>query len=372
MASGNFDFGIADKLSSSQSSSIDEEDMQRMESAAVPDSTSNATKSGVKKILNWLRKRSITVDFFTITEEELAPLLRRFYAEVRKDNGKPLTPSSLVGIRAAISRYLVAAPFYRNMNIVSGSNFVVANRMFDTKCKLYYKCNNPKPKHKPVIEEQDMKKLSQYFKNYYQSPIILTEKVWFLLCFHFGRRGREGWAEMKKDFFTINESPQGDFVECSKTETLKNIQGGHKQGEQDYSENRMCGEAVEIFKFYLSKLNPGCDRLFQYPVNSFQITSDVWYANKPIGKNTLAQMMPRISEKSNLSKRYTCHSVRASCITTLFQAGVSADKIIAITRHKNTSSLKHYVSGMSTKQKEECSSILSSSVFIWSCCCLLP
>ena len=49
MASGNFDFGIADKLSSSQSSSIDEEDMQRMESAAVPDSTSNATKSGVKK-----------------------------------------------------------------------------------------------------------------------------------------------------------------------------------------------------------------------------------------------------------------------------------------------------------------------------------
>ena len=231
-----------------------------------------------------MRKRSITVDVFTITEEELAPLLRRFYAEVRKDNGKPLTPSSLVGIRAAISRYLVAAPFYRNMNIVSGSNFTVANRMFDTKCKLYYKCNNPKPKHKPVIEEQDMKKLSQYFKNYYQSPIILTEKVWFLLCFHFGRRGREGWAEMKKDFFTINESPQGDFVECSKTETLKNIQGGHKQGEQDYSENRMCGEAVEIFKFYLSKLNPGCDRLFQYPVNSFQITSDVWYANKPIGK----------------------------------------------------------------------------------------
>ena len=59
MASGNFDFGMEDILSSSQSSSIDEEDIQRIGSAAVPEGTSNATKSGVNKLSNWLRKRSM-------------------------------------------------------------------------------------------------------------------------------------------------------------------------------------------------------------------------------------------------------------------------------------------------------------------------
>ena len=362
---GNFSLGMDTiLLSSSQSSSLDEEEMVRMETEAVPESTSKATKSGVTKISNWLKKRKMDVNFHTVSAEELATILRRFYAELKKDNGDPLTPSSLVGIRAAINRHLVSAPFYRKMNVVSGDEFVIANKMFDTKCKLYYKGNNPKPKHKPVIEKDDMKKLAEYFQYYYQNPVILSEATWFLLCFHFGRRGREGWAAMTKDFFTVAKNSEGEeFVECCKTETVKNIQGGHKQVDQDYSETRMCGEAVQIFTFFLSKLNPDCDRLFQYPLNSFLVSSNTWYAKKPMGKNTLAQMMPRISEKSGLSKTYTCHSVRASCVSILFQAGVSAEKIISITRHKNTSSLKHYISGMSTDQKQQCSSILSSSIF---------
>ena len=357
-----FNFGVDIPLS--QSSSVDEAEMERMEKEAVPDATSRATKSGVKKFFDWTRKRKLDVNFHSITSSELAPILRRFYAEVRrKDSDKPLTPSSLVGIRASINRYITSAPFYRNMNVVAGPDFVVANKMFDTKCKLYYKGNNPKPRHKPTIEKADMKKLGEYFSSYHQNPVVLSEAVWFLLCFHFGRRGREGWAQMKKDFFTITEDVEGEFVECAKTETAKNIQGGSRQTDQDYSETRMSGPAVDIFSFYLTKLHPDCERLFQYPINTFNILSKVWYSAKPVGKNTLAQMMPRISEKSGLSKRYTCHSVRASSITTLYQAGISVDKIIAITRHKNTSSLKSYVSGMSTKQKQECSSILASSVF---------
>ena len=359
----DFNLGVEIPLSQSQSSSVDESEMERMEQEAVPDATSRATKSGVKKFLDWARKRNMEVNLHSITGSELAPILRKFYAEVRKDNGKPLTPSSLVGIRAAINRHITSAPFYRNLNVVAGPDFVVANKMFDTKCKLYYKGNNPKPRHKPTIEKADMKKLGEYFSTYHQNPVVLSEAVWFLLCFHFGRRGREGWTEMKKDFFTITEDAEGEYVECGKTETAKNIQGGHRQTDQDYSETRMSGPAVEIFSFFLMKLHPDCERLFQYPINTFNILSKVWYSAKPVGKNTLGQMMPRISDKAGLSKRYTCHSVRASSITTLYHAGVSVDKIIAITRHKNTSSLKSYVSGMSTKQKQECSSILASSVF---------
>ena len=154
---GNFDFEMDSVLQLSQSSSADEEEMARMESETIPGSTSNATKSGVNKLLCWLKKRNINVNFHSISAEELAKILRRFYAEVKKEDGKSLTPSSLVGIRAAVNRYLLAAPYYRNINIVSGPEFTIANKMFNAKCKLYYKSNNPKPKHKPVIEKDDMK-----------------------------------------------------------------------------------------------------------------------------------------------------------------------------------------------------------------------
>ena len=102
-----------------------------------------------------------------------------------------------------------------------------------------------------------MKKLGRYFQDYHQNPVILLEAVWFLLCYHFGHRDREVWVAFRKDFSIVSQNSQGsEFVECPKTERLKNIQGGYKQKDQDYSDNRMHGESVEIFMFFLSKLNP--------------------------------------------------------------------------------------------------------------------
>lgn len=96
--------------------------MADMEAKAVPESTSKATKSGVKKLLEWMRKRKIEVDFMSVTSEELAPILRRFYAEVKKEDGRALSPSSLVGIRASINRYLTTAP-----SIATSTSFQVVS-----------------------------------------------------------------------------------------------------------------------------------------------------------------------------------------------------------------------------------------------------
>ena len=358
-----FDMGINDVLPASQSSELDEEEMESMERESIPENTTLATKSGMKKFLEWAGKRGIAVDFRDVSATELAPVLRRFYAEVKKNDGKPVSPGYLNGLRAAIQRHLSGAPFHRVLNIVSGDDFKIANKMFTSRNRLYYKGNNPKPKHKEPIDEDDMKKLGEYFKRYASDPVVVTEANWFLLCYHFGRRGREGWAALTKNHFAVQTGKKGECIVCHKTERTKNNQGGDKQREQDYSANEAYGPVVKIFKFFISKLNPKCDRLFQYPLNSFSVSNNVWFAEKPIGKNTLGNMMQRISQKVGLSKIYTCHCVRASCITALFQAGVSPERIITITKHKNTSSLNHYISGMSSAQKEECSSILSAPLF---------
>ena len=62
-----------------------------------------------------------------------------------------------------------------------------------------------------------MKKLSRYFiqqndgnASAYESaattfwtPARLQQYVWFNLCYHFGRRGREGWRELSKISYEI-------------------------------------------------------------------------------------------------------------------------------------------------------------------------
>ena len=182
------------------------------------------------------------------------------------------------------------------------------------------------------------------------------------LVFFFGRRGREGWAEMVKGMFAVNTDLEGhQYVHMTTTETTKNHQGGHKQKDINYNDQRMYGTGVEIFLFYMTKLNPKCERLFQNPLTKYDCNG-IWFKNEPMGKNKLGCIMQHISQKAGLSEVYTCHSVRASTITTLFQAGVPAQNIITVSNHKDVSSLKHYIQDMSNEQKRSCSDILHNAL----------
>ena len=51
------------------------------------------------------------------------------------------------------------------------------------------------------------------------------------------------------------------------------------------------------------------------------------YTGQPLGKNTIAEMMKRISQKAGLANTYTNHCVRATCITRLSEFDVE-DHII--------------------------------------------
>ena len=67
-----------------------------------------------------------------------------------------------------------------------------------------------------------------------------------------------------------------------------------------------------------------------------------WYTRHPIGKNTLCNMMKRLSNQAHLSRQYTNHSVRATCITKLSEKGVQENIIMATSGHKSVESLKAY------------------------------
>ena len=52
--------------------------------------------------------------------------------------------------------------------------------------------------------------------------------------------------------------------------------------------------------------------------------------------------MRRISQKASLSRMYTNHCIRATCITRLAECGVLDSRIMATSRHKSVQSLQSY------------------------------
>ena len=113
-----------------------------MDAMAQPENTVKKNKWAMARFETWLRRRNIEINLKDVSGEELAPILRRFYAEVKSTGVKVLTQSSLVGLRAGIQSALM---LQRNvpLDIVHGDVFAKANNTFTAKCKPYAQEGNP-------------------------------------------------------------------------------------------------------------------------------------------------------------------------------------------------------------------------------------
>ena len=117
-------------------------------------------------------------------------------------------------------------------------------------------------------------------------------------------------------------------------------------------------DGYSALEFYITKLNPECEVLFKYPKRNWRPSDSVWFENRPLGKNKLAEMMKDISKDAGLARVYTNHSVRATAITLWDNFGLSDRQIMAISDHRNESSLRSYHQP-STEQLRQCSDVLS-------------
>ena len=137
----------------SQSSQLEEEDLQKLEADCVLVNNKKQTSWGLKKFTQWLEKQKIRCDLHIVSP-----------TEVKTNKKTNLTPSALTGIRAAIYHTNTGQPISRSINTLKYVEFTQANKMFEVVCKSCYERGNPKPQHNP-IEAGDMEKLNSYFSN---------------------------------------------------------------------------------------------------------------------------------------------------------------------------------------------------------------
>jgi hypothetical protein len=73
-------------------------------------------------------------------------------------------------------------------------------------------------------------------------------------------------------------------------------------------------------------------------------------------------MMAKISQVCNLSKRYTNHCIRSTCITALYDNGIETRHIMGLSGHKSESAVRAYSKRLSEKKTREMSDILIATV----------
>ena len=182
---------------------------------------------------------------------------------------------------------------------------------------------------------------------------------------YFCRRGREGQRDLRADNFHLNTDDNGNkYVIQVGSEVTKNHQSdddGVSGGIMYVNSANPLHCPVRAFELYITKMNPICDALFQRPRDKYSVDDLAWYENKPLGKNTLSAMMSTISRAANLSQRYTNHSIRATSITLLSEAGFNNRHIMSVSRHRNEGSISSYVKDTSIQQKQQMAEALATA-----------
>ena len=218
-------------------------------------------------------------------------------------------------------------------------------------------------KHKSPLSEEDMSKLRVHLKSHMNTPKGLQEKVMFDVLYFFGRRGREGLRELKRDSFEFVEDGEGNeyahlpFNEFDKNHCDVMDTESNETDKRIYSQNSDdC--PVASLKKYISHLNVDHESFFQRPNPHFTITTGRWYDCMPVGKCTLGGLMTRLSYDAGLSKKYTNHCIRATTVTTLKHQGYSNADICSVTGHKSETSLVNYCKEPCDTRKKELSTAL--------------
>jgi hypothetical protein len=201
-------------MSSGRVASLSEAELKQITDGKDAKSTNNSTKYAVKTFRTYLKDKQLPEDFENWTKQELDSLLRCFYAEVMNTHGEMYKRTSLLSIRSSIMRHLSKTS---SIDIIKDNEFNSSNDMFSSMCKFTVKEGKGVVVYKDDIDHSDIRKLYISMVFSMVTPTGLLNKVWFELCLHFCRRGRENQREYKPEMFALESDNLGKrYIQLTK------------------------------------------------------------------------------------------------------------------------------------------------------------
>ncbi len=136
---------------------------------------------------------------------------------------------------------------------------------------------------------------------------------------------------------------QGDkYLLYQEDQTSKTNQGGLNSRKaapkvsKVYGSNDLLRNIVRLYEKYVNLIPPTIKHpsLYKYVVLEWSRKPNVWYTDRPLGKNALSKIVKTMCEKAGLTgEKFSNHSLRASTAMQMFQCGV--DEQVIKTGHKS-------------------------------------
>ena len=279
--------------------------------------------------------------------DELDKLLSRFYAGLRKDDGTLYTKKSIQSIKYGIHKYFLAKEIDTN-----AENFRESQQSFKAMSQKLKREGKGFVKHKNPVTKEDMIKINESGLLDIDAPSGLQNKVFLDVMVYFGQRGRESLRDMRSDDYELKEDEEGRYFERRDTLTKSRRENEDEEyGGRMYEIKDSPRCPVRSLLKYKALLNPFCTSFWQKP-KSKATQHGPWYDKVPVGVNTLGNKVRQITEAAGCCGKYSNHSLRATTVTTLNDAGFESRDIMTVTGHKSESSLKHYARTSAQTKKE--------------------
>ena len=330
------------------------------------EATRKATVKAVKILRTYLREKGQCEDFEKLSKAELDSTLCLFYVEIRRLDGEYYKTASLNSIRAGICRHLKDNG-KSGIDLLKDTEFEESNTAFKAALVQLKDMGKGDTVPHTDIDENDMDTLFSSGVLNDNTPYALQHKVWFELMIYICRRGRENLRKLTKDHFAVNTDSKGrKYVYQSRDEMTKKVREDSTSSRVDKGRMYATGTVgcpVASYEKYVSKLNDNCEAFFQTPKGKTPTDDETpWYKNSPVGTNQLGKFMSIISKEAKLSKVYTNHCLRSTCISILDSSGFANRDICRVSGHQNEASINSYVRRVSDNKKQCMSNAISASI----------
>ena len=173
---------------------------------------------------DWRASKGLPASFEGEAVDALATHLRQFYAEVRNKKWEKYGRSALVNLRASIQRHLTSPPYNRIKDLSKDREFTTANNMLKAQSKVNRMEGRDESVHKKAIPEGDMDRI--FNRLTLSNPNDLQMRIFMDIMVHFGRRGREGLRELRRDSFQIKVDGNGKRFAILRYHELEKTRNG--------------------------------------------------------------------------------------------------------------------------------------------------
>ncbi|CAC5423576.1 unnamed protein product [Mytilus coruscus] len=305
----------------------------------------------------------IRVDLAEMSLDELNYSISRFICEVRKTDGTEYPPDTLYSLVICLQLYMDTLGY--NHKFLSYSSFIQIKNSLDNVMKLRAEVRVPKKQAEEISLEEEEKLWASGSLGSDNARHLLNTLV-YLIGLNFALRGGQEHRDLKgrnSSQFQINEKNGSKCLIYTEAKS-KAAQGGIKHTNverksvvayQNTENQARC--VVHLFELYASHCPPfprKADALYLRPLKI--PNGNIWYADQPIGRHSLANIVASICQEAGIGGYRTNHSLRASAATRMYDAGVDEQLICEVTGHRSNA-IRNY-KRTNEKQKRKINSVI--------------